>query len=228
METAIRWSPWSTAAEQRFLYVDVLGRSFKLCSVTSYNNHTNHIDRSRSNGIRGNGADAGLSYKVLSSYYKVPAFRAYDWSPTVESVVAVGQSSGETTVLKIDGETQDSIVLPIRNQRYCNSIAFSTQSLLASGLDKVRNDFCLNIWDLNQRNLSSVSAGGRGFGSDRHTAEPLRKLASSDAITSIKFFKNQPDTLVAGVKGQFVRIYDLRGECGRLGRMNFSQARNRG
>jgi hypothetical protein len=40
----------------------------------------------------------------------------------------------------------------------------------------------------------------------------LRKLASSEPITSIKFFKDQPDTLVTGVKGQFVRIYDLRGE----------------
>lgn len=42
--------------------------------------------------------------------------------------------------------------------------------------------------------------------------EPVKKLAASEPITSIKFFRDQPDTLVAGVKGQFVRVYDLRGE----------------
>ena len=43
--------------------------------------------------------------------------------------------------------------------------------------------------------------------------EPLRKLASSEAITSIKFF-SQPDVLVAGVKGVCLRIYDLRENTG--------------
>ncbi|KKZ58455.1 hypothetical protein EMCG_00946 [[Emmonsia] crescens] len=188
METAIRWSPASNADEQRFLYVDVSGKSFKLCRVTS-------------------GDSTCLNYDVLASHSRVPVFRAFDWSPVDESLVAVGQASGEATILRMDDGYQTPIVFPIRNQRYCNAVAFSTQGLLAAGLDKVRNDFCLNIWDVNQR--LSVS-GSRGYGSDRHALEPLRKLASSEPITSIKFFKDQPDTLVTGVKGQFVRIYDLR------------------
>ncbi|PGH17314.1 hypothetical protein AJ79_01198 [Helicocarpus griseus UAMH5409] len=188
METAIRWSPTSNADEQRFLYVDVTGKSFKLCKVTS-------------------GDTAGLNYDVLSSHSRVPVFRAFDWSPVNESLVALGQASGEAAILRMDDDSQSPIVFPIRNQRYCNAVAFSTQGLLAAGLDKVRNDFCLNIWDVNQR--LSVSSS-RGYGSDRHALEPLRKLASSEPITSIKFFKDQPDTLVTGVKGQFVRIYDLR------------------
>jgi hypothetical protein len=88
-------------------------------------------------------------------------------------------------------------------------VSFSNQGLLAAGLDKVRNDFCLNIWDLNQR--VSPSRNVRGLGSDRQAVEPLRKFAASEPITSVKFFKGQPETLVAGVKGQYVRIYDLRG-----------------
>ncbi|KAK2776308.1 hypothetical protein FQN52_003499 [Onygenales sp. PD_12] len=188
METAIRWSPTSNADEQRFLYVDVAGRSFKLCRVTS-------------------GDSLGLNYDVISSHSRVPAFRAFDWSPVDESLVAIGQSSGEAAILRMDDESQNPVVFPIRNQRYCNAVAFSTQGLLAAGLDKVRNDFCLNIWDV-ERRLSVTS--NRGFGSDRQAVEPLRKLASSEPITSIKFFKDQPDTLVTGVKGQFVRIYDLR------------------
>lgn len=191
METAIRWSPSSNAQDQRFLYVDVAGKSFKLCRPTSVN-------------------AKGIEYDVLSTHTKVPAFRAFDWSVADESLIAVGQSSGEATILRLKEDTSNETwSFPIRNQRYCNAVAFSTHGLLAAGLDKVRTDYCLNIFDVNQR----LSAGNaRGLGADRHASEPLRKLASSEPITSIKFFRDQPDTLVTGVKGAFVRIYDLRGE----------------
>ena len=76
-------------------------------------------------------------------------------------------------------------------------------------MDRVRNDFCLNVWDLNQR-ISPASP--RTIGPERQTTEPIRKLASSEPITSVKFFSERPDQLIAGVKGQFVRIYDLKGE----------------
>lgn len=184
MESAIRWSPSSTSAEQRFLSVDVIGKSFRLCKVTGFNGRH-------------------LRHEVLSTLTDVPLFRAFDWSTSNENLIAVGQSSGEATILRLDANAKESLSFPVRNQRYCNAIAFSSHGLVASGLDRVRNDFCLNIWDVNQR-LSSAS-GSKSF------PEPLRKLASSEPITSIKFFRDQPDTVVTGVKGQFVRIYDLRG-----------------
>ncbi|KAL4808911.1 hypothetical protein BDV18DRAFT_133468 [Aspergillus unguis] len=184
MDRAIRWSPSSTTAEQRFLSVDVTGKAFRLCKVTSLKNNT-------------------LEYSILSTHTKVPAFRAFDWSPVDESLVAVGQSSGDATILRMreGDDSQESFSFPVRHQRYCNAIAFSTHGLLAAGLDRVRNDFCLNVWDVNQR-LAMRGTKGQ--------MEPLRKLASSEPITSVKFFRDQPDTLVTGVKGQFVRIYDLR------------------
>lgn len=185
METAIRWSPTSTTAEQRFLLTDVTGKAFRLCRVTGFDGKN-------------------VEHEVLSTHTKVPSFRAFDWSPVDESLIAVGQSSGDATILRLGNDAApETYSFPIRSQRYCNSVAFSTHGLLASGLDRVRNDFCLNIWDVNQR---LAMKGSKGF------MEPLRKLASSEPITSIKFFRDQPDTLVAGVKGQFVRVYDLRGE----------------
>jgi WD repeat-containing protein mio len=190
-ETAIRWSPSSTSTNQRFLSVDVTGKSFKLCKVTAFN-------------------DKNVDYEVLSTHLKVPGFRAFDWSRFDESLIAVGQSSGEATILRMDGDSNESISFPIRNQRCCNAVAFSSHGLLATGLDKVRNDFCLNIWDVNQRLATKTP---KSLGNDRYgyALEPLRKLASSEPITSIEFFRDQPDTLVTGVKGQFVRLYDLRG-----------------
>lgn len=186
MESAIRWSPSSNTTEQRFLSVDVTGKAFRLCRVTGYN-----------------ASDKTLRHELISTLLDVPSFRAFDWSTSNENLIAVGQSSGEATILRLDATVKESLSFPVRNQRYCNAVAFSTHGLVASGLDRVRNDFCLNIWDVNQR--LSPAGGSKGF------PEPLRKLASSEPITSIKFFRDQPDTLVTGVKGQFVRIYDLRG-----------------
>ncbi|OOQ86738.1 ubiquitin-protein ligase E3 [Penicillium brasilianum] len=185
MESAIRWSPSSNATEQRFLSVDVTGKAFRLCKVTGYN-----------------AFDKTLRHELLSTLVDVPSFRAFDWSASNENLIAVGQSSGEATILRLDASVKESLSFPVRNQRSCNAVAFSAHGLVASGLDRVRNDFCLNIWDVNQR--LSPAGGSKGF------PEPLRKLASSEPITSIKFFKDQPDTLVTGVKGQFLRIYDLR------------------
>lgn len=186
MESAIRWSSSSTATEQRFLSVDVTGKAFRLCKVTGYE-----------------ASNRTVQHEVLSSLTDVPSFRAFDWSTSNENLIAVGQSSGEATILRLDASVKEALSFPVRNQRYCNAVAFSTHGLVASGLDRVRNDFCLNIWDVNQR--LSPAGGSKGF------PEPLRKLASSEPITSIKFFRDQPDTLVTGVKGQFIRIYDLRG-----------------
>ncbi|KAL9111874.1 MAG: hypothetical protein Q9227_003724 [Pyrenula ochraceoflavens] len=193
METAIRWSQNSVPSNERFLQVDVAGRSLKLCKV----------DRRKRNDV---------TYHTVFEATKVPAFRAFDWSPVDEALVAVGQSSGEVTVLRIDDSTaQETLSLPVRNQRYCNAVAFSNNGLLASGLDKVRNDSCLNLWDLNQR---SIAVGALSPGSDRSNVEPYIRLANSEPITSIKFFPGQPQLLVAGIEKRYVRIYDLREPSG--------------
>lgn len=191
MEAAIRWSPNSTIDDQRLLYVDIAGKSFKVCKVTSRNERLGLLD-----------------YDVQWSHTAVPPFQAFDWSPSDERLVAVGQASGEAAVLRLDDETQNPIVFPIRNQRSCNAVAFNTQGLLAAGLDKVRNDFGLNIWDIGQKTAVSQA---RSYTSTKQVADPLRRLASSEPIASVRFFHDQPELLVAGIRGHSVRIYDLRG-----------------
>ena len=191
METAIRWSSSSTISQQKFLLVDVNRRTFQHCQVESYD-----------------GRD--FRYEVLSTQKKVPPFRAFDWSLRNENLVAVGQWSGEATVLRLDDESRP-ISLPIKHERLCNAVNFSPDGLLATGLERVRADFCLNIWDIERVSSSMPSSPRSAF--SRQSIEPLRKLASSEGITSIKFFL-QPETLVAGVKGTYLRIYDLRDSTG--------------
>lgn len=192
METAIRWSPSSTINEQRFLLVDVSGRCFRHCEVQSFD-----------------GKD--LTYQTLSINRKLPAFRAFDWSPHNESVSAVGEGSGSATVLKLNDEQSSPLSLPVKSQRPVNAIAFAKTGALAVGLERVRNDFSLNIWDVEHRlltNVSPIASPGKSL------LEPVRKYASSEGITSIKFFHGQPDTLVAGVRGACIRLYDLRENAG--------------
>ncbi|KAL8853454.1 MAG: hypothetical protein Q9221_001771 [Calogaya cf. arnoldii] len=192
METAIRWSPSSDVQEQRFLLVDVTGRSFSHCRVTSYDGKH-------------------LKYETLCGNRRAPPFRAFDWSPHDESIVAVGDISGSASVIRLDDSQSSPITLPVRQQRPCNAVAFSKTGLLATGLERVRNDFCLNIWDVSRRSSENVSIIS---GPGRSSLEPIRKLASSEAITSIRFFLSQPDTLIVGVKGTCIRLYDLRENAG--------------
>ena len=191
MERAIRWSSSSTLSEQRFLVVDVSRHSFSRCLVKQYDGKS-------------------LEHSTQSKYRKVPSFRAFDWAPHDETLVAIGQWSGEATVLPID-DSSANLSLPAKHPRQCNAVAFSGMGLLAAGLERVRNDFGLNLWDVNQR-LSAISSPGRGPA--KAFVEPYRKFASSEAISSIKFFNGQPEVLVAGIKGRGVRMYDLRENTG--------------
>ena len=200
MESAIRWSATSSEDNERFLQVDVVSKVFRLCRVTNCN-------------------ESVIQYETIATHRKIPSFRAFDWSTTNEAIAAVGQSSGEVTVLRIDDGSQDTISLPVRISRSCNAVAFNTEALLAAGLDKVRTDYCLNIYDLAQR---IPLAGTRGFGGQVGGTEPLYKLAGSEPITSIKFFHDKPQSLVAGVKGQYIRIYDLRQQSQMNGALQFA------
>lgn len=185
MEVAVRWSPLSTSEDAHFLIADVVGRTFKHCLVTKYENST-------------------LQWEEISRITKVPTFRAFDWLPS-HDVVAVGQGDGETTVLSLSSGSQ-VLSLPIKSQRQCSAVSFNAEGLLATGLERVRNDFCLNVYDINQP-ISNQSHHGLA---SRQSTDPIRKLATAEGITSIKFFPRQPNTLVAGVKGTCIRVYDLR------------------
>jgi WD repeat-containing protein mio len=231
MEAAIRSSqnsPANTLDNQHFLYVDVANKHFQLCRITS------KYKRRK------------IEYApVAISGAKVPAFRAFDWHPVHENLVVVGQTSGEATVLNLQpvgsgagGESTVSTKPPqtgtsaaaglvtslsfnIRSQRPSNAVSLSSSNLLAAGLDRVRTDFCLNIWDFTHRLPSTISAQDekhsnpfsftkQSGSTSSSIPEPLHKLAPGEPITSLKFFSSSPSLLVAGVKGQFVRLYDLR------------------
>lgn len=176
MEAAIRWSPLSTHDSKRFLLADVAGNSLTLCQVESL-------------------GKSNLQYKPVAHRDKVPDFTAFDWSRSDDTLVALGLSSGEASLVKIEpGQPQTDPVrkFTIKTQRKCNTITFSPDNLLAVGLDRVRHDHCLAVYDLNVK-------------------EPHSKLCVSEAVTSVRFFPTRPNELLAAVNRNTIRLYDLRG-----------------
>ncbi|KEQ64757.1 WD40 repeat-like protein [Aureobasidium melanogenum CBS 110374] len=174
MEAAIRWSPLSTPDEARFLLADVAGNALTLYQTQSLKRH-------------------GVQYKPIARREKVNNFTAFDWSRTDDSLVALGLSSGNAELYRFDDSaSSDPVALfNIKTQRRCNTIAFNTQNLLAVGLDRVRHDNCLTVYDIQSK-------------------EAYSRLCVSEAVTSLRFFPNHPQQMLAAVSRQTIRLYDLR------------------
>jgi len=182
MEAAVRWSPGHTTdtdfESDRYLLVDVAGNSISL-------NEAVVTERSK------------FTTRTIARYDKVPNFTAFDWSRADNSLLALGLSSGDASLVKIDAGQKGITplrVFPIRTQRKCNSIAFNSEALLAVGLDRVRNDHCLTVYDVN---------GGK---------EAQSRLCTGEAVSSVRFFPSQPQELVAAVARSSLRLFDLRGK----------------
>lgn len=205
MEAAIRWSPHSTAENPRFVLVDVARNQLRLGRYVKHEGKTLQPEW-ESKCERGDG---------------LPVFTAFDWSKTAEHVVGIGARAGHALIVNLDpelnGRSGDRIVkYALKNERTVNSIAFSKSNLLATGLERVRNDGSLNIYD-----LQVVPSSGR-------PADPYRRLASSEAVMSIKFFSHEPQTLIAGVSRQVqsIRLYDLRDPTGAVAQLPTRQVHN--
>lgn len=176
MEAAIRWSPLSTPDDSRFLLADVAGNALTLYQSQSLNRND-------------------FQYKPVARREKVNNFTAFDWSRTDDSLVALGLSSGNAELHRFDhSASSDPVALfNIKTQRRCNTIAFNTQNLLAVGLDRVRHDNCLTVYDIESN-------------------EAYSRLCVSEAVTSLRFFPNHPQQMLAAVSRQTIRLYDLRGK----------------
>ncbi len=187
----IKWSP--NASVDSFLHINLQHR------VVQVYEPTGHAQRGR------------FEFRRLSKHDDSPPLTTYDWSPTIPGLVAVGTSMGIVNLLRVDDNSNAYLELKLKMSRICQAVAFSTANLLAVGLDRVRSDKCLHIWDVNR--LSELDAASPGFPQDMVSfTEPSDYREPSVSVSSIKFFEDSPNTFVVGVKGQGLRIHDLRGK----------------
>lgn len=185
----IKWSP--NTKNDSFLHLNLQHRVVQLYEPTG------HAQRGR------------FDYEKISKHDEVPPLTTYDWSPSIPGLVAVGTSTGIVNLLRVDDNSNDYKELVPKVARTCLAVAFNTTGLLAVGLDRVRNDPCLHIWDVNR--LSTIHESGPGFSAGIELErDPWKRLEHNASISSIKFFEDNPRTLVVGIKGSGLRIHDLR------------------
>ncbi|TLS29543.1 hypothetical protein PpBr36_00436 [Pyricularia pennisetigena] len=157
----------------------------------------------------GHARNGAFDRKKLFTYDNIPLLTTYDWSPTLPDILAVGNSSGDVNILRIDGESKAMSAIRPRAPRTCQAVAFNTNGKLAVGLERARGDHSLYVWDVSQ--LDSITqASPRGLPDNLKFPDPVYKNEMGVSVSSVKFFEDNPNTLVIGAKRDGLRIHDLR------------------
>ncbi|KAG8416736.1 hypothetical protein J3458_007298 [Metarhizium acridum] len=191
----VKWSPNSSF--DSFVHINLQHRVVQLYEPTGHANKRK------------------FEFSKLSRHDDFPPLTTYDWSPADTSLLAVGTSSGIINLLKIDDNSNAYAEIGLKMARTCQAVAFNTTGLLAVGLDRVRMDQSLHVWDVGR--LSAQEVPKTGFPNAASTfVDSYTRVEPSVSVSSIKFFEDSPLTLVAGIKGQGVRICDLRDPSGNI------------
>ncbi|KAK3944651.1 SEH-associated protein 4 [Diplogelasinospora grovesii] len=194
----IKWSP--NAAHDSFLHINLQHRILQLYQPT------------------GRARRGRFDFAKVAKHDDFPPLTTYDWSPSMPGLVAVGTSTGVVNLLRVDDGSNAYLELGLKMSRTCQAVAFNMSGKLAVALDRVRSDNCLYIWDVNRLSSSMMSAASladgavsKGFPSDMEPfTEPADRREPSVSVSSVRFFEDNPNILVAGIKGQGLRIHDLR------------------
>lgn len=125
------------------------------------------------------------------------------------------------------------VSLPVRSSRSCNALAFCPidPNYLAVGLDKVRGDSSLVIWDINTatpalsfQDTASASANleyipktarvqpliPRAEFGPKTDGRILQQHAPTEIVSSLSFVDQSNCLLWAGISNRWLRLFDLR------------------
>lgn len=152
--------------------------------------------------------------------------------------MAVGSTTGRVDLIRLEAGKQaqqnnilsagPSVSLPVRNSRSCNALAFNgtDPNYLAVGLDKVRGDSSLIIWDVSTStssltlpitvpsNIASPRPQPQIPRLDNQAAkiDPriLQQHAPTEVVSSLAFLPSSTHLLLAGISLRWLRLFDLR------------------
>ncbi|EJU04337.1 WD40 repeat-like protein [Dacryopinax primogenitus] len=179
--------------------------------------------------------------KLVTVQTDLQYMKALAWSPSpnFNDLVAVGLSTGRVELMRLNAgnataagrrnhvDASRTVSLSPKAQRSCHALAFSAvdPNYLAVGLDKVRNESSLIIFDV-QHSSSSLgtsspvpSSGSRpqpalnhrGTGSAFKGETPaLQAYASAELVHSIAWVPYTHTSILAGMSQKSIRLYDLR------------------
>jgi len=118
----------------------------------------------------------------------------------------------------------------VRNSRSCNALAFCNvdSNYLAVGLDKVRGDSSLIIWDIQSATLSLSLSKLSTLDEDAIARRPQPQIARADpvghrtdqrvlqqhapteVVSALAFLPQSTHLLLAGISARWLRLFDLR------------------
>lgn len=156
--------------------------------------------------------------------------------------MAVGLGTGRVDLLRLEAtkhgynsvlSSGPTVSLPVRNSRSCNVLAFCSvdPNYLAVGLDKVRGDCSLIIWDIHSATPAlSVGTKSTTIGDNNSLLSPtrpqtciprgdipsrtdsrvLQQHAPTEIVSALSFLPNSANLLLAGLSHRWLRLYDLR------------------
>ncbi|KAI1787427.1 hypothetical protein LXA43DRAFT_1029054 [Ganoderma leucocontextum] len=175
-----------------------------------------------------------LEIKQVASQLELNQMKCFAWSPdpVLDDLLAVGFSNGRVDLLRFEASkhahNSAAVSLPARNTRACNTLGFSpaNANFLAVGLDKVRSDPSLVIWDIHAA-LPALSfktsphAGGdgdsstillRGDGGAGTSSDPkiAQHYASAEVVSTLAWLPKNPQLLLAGISHRWLQLFDTR------------------
>ncbi|EMD33754.1 hypothetical protein CERSUDRAFT_160035, partial [Gelatoporia subvermispora B] len=179
-----------------------------------------------------------IEIRQLTSHLDLSLMKCFAWSPdaNLDDLVAVGLTNGKVDLIRLEAtkytrnhilSSGPSVTLPLRTSRACNAISFSSAdpNILATGLEKARNDSSLVIWDVqaalpvltlkpavppaismagSQNNRSQSSSSSRG---DPRT---VTQYVTAETVSSVSFLPQSKHLLLAGVSNRSLRLFDSR------------------
>ncbi|KAJ3504260.1 hypothetical protein NLJ89_g8024 [Agrocybe chaxingu] len=183
----------------------------------------------------------------VTSQHDLHFMKCLAWSPdpAFEDLMAVGLSTGKVDLIRLEAGKQaqknnvlsngPTVTLPVRNTRSCNALAFNNAdpNYLAVGLDKVRGDSSLVIWDISPSVPSlTIPLANPGDSSVLNILSPrqprpepriprletqaridprvLQHHAPTEVVSSLAFLPSSTHLLLAGISHRWLRLFDLR------------------
>ena len=209
-----------------------------------HHNHHHHTHHSNNHRFTRNSRSApGLAlnpvtlrqftFKLVSVISDTPYVRCLDWcrNPANSLVLAGGvELTGAVAIANFQssGSAGPSIHLippPSNVGRPCNAVAWDpiSSSQVAAGLDKIRNEYSILLWDVNQLEGATdaySSSAQQHFGaapSQQHArpqvnqgGTPVVQLANSEGTAALGWAPSMASCLVVGTTYKWLRVYDVR------------------
>ncbi|XP_037785674.1 GATOR complex protein MIOS-like [Penaeus monodon] len=158
---------------------------------------------------------------LLSTNNDLQYIKCVAWCPGLETdqsnqLIAVGQANGKVALTSFSKVPDPRGIkgrefIP-KHSRAVNSLAWSTQEpkLLSAGLDKVRTDHSVVVWDVTRTSQPPSYTFDQRNSSAGENIKPLIEFGLAEASHSVAFSLHASGTLLTGMNNKHIKIFDLR------------------